>query len=180
MRSIDDLPASERALIRAQIEVAANDEDRLTPHKAAMKEAVEFCNEAMAKRVLILCHDMPPVEWMGHVRDWSTMRYPYTIYPVLTERNGVHPTAAWTIASYSMAKREPIRRALQSGRFDVLILDSDCNLATPDRTVFGGPGAAVAASIMPRATSVIALTPDTAVVISSRAESTSIGEAPDS
>lgn len=105
-------------------------------------QAIALANEMQAERVLVICPANIRIQWMERIRDWSTMRYPYTIYPILHGRHGVHPSAAWTIVSYDLARREPIWRALAQGSYDLLLLDEIHYLKTVDalrtRSIFGG------------------------------------------
>lgn len=124
-------------------------------------QAIALANEMQAGRVLVICPANIRIQWMERIRDWSTMRYPYTIYPVLHGRRGVHPTAAWTIVSYDLARAEPIWRALAAGTYDLLILDEIHYLKTVEaqrtRAVFGGGVAPVAEPLGQRAASILGL-----------------------
>lgn len=104
--------------------------------------AICFANEIRAKRALVICPASIRLQWVKRIREWTTMRWPYTIHAIMTSRNGVHPAAAWTVVSYEMARTESIHRALCKGLYDVIILDEAHYLKTPDarrtRAVFGG------------------------------------------
>src|SRR5207253_9578003 len=63
---------------------------------------------------------------------WTTLKYPYTVYPILHGRRGVHPTAEWTVISYDLARSETVWRALAKGKYDLLILDEAHYLKTID------------------------------------------------
>ena len=69
------------------------------------------------------------------------MRWPYVVYPILSGSRGVHPTAAWTIVSYELARSEGIGRALAKGRYDLIIIDEAHMLKTPEsertKAIFG-------------------------------------------
>ena len=104
--------------------------------------AIAFCNEVRAKRVLVLCPANIRLQWVKRIREWTTMQWPYGIHCILTSRSGVHPTAAWTVTSYEMARQPAIAKALAKGHYDVLILDEAHYLKTTDslrtRSIFGG------------------------------------------
>ena len=100
-----------------------------------------FANEIQAKRVLVICPASIRIQWATRIREWSTMRWPYVIYPILNSGRGVHPTAQWTIVSYDLCRTEGIGRTLAKGHYDLIILDEAHMLKTPDsnrtRAIFG-------------------------------------------
>jgi SWI/SNF-related matrix-associated actin-dependent regulator 1 of chromatin subfamily A len=104
--------------------------------------AIAFANEISAKRVLVICPANIRLQWAQRIREWSTQRWPYEVYPILNSKRGVHPTAEWTIVSYDLARTEAIGKALAKGTYDLLILDEAHYLKTIDtrrtRAVFGG------------------------------------------
>lgn len=104
-------------------------------------QAIAVANEMQAERILVLCPANIRLQWCERIRSWTTMRYPYTVYPILHGRRGVHPTAEWTVVSYDLARSETVWRALAKGTYDLLILDEAHYLKTIDarrtRTVFG-------------------------------------------
>lgn len=104
--------------------------------------AICFANEIRAKRVLVLCPAAVRIQWVKRIREWTTLRWPYTIHTILVGRHGVHPNAEWTVASYDLARTEAIGRALAKTHYDLLILDEAHYLKTIDskrtRAVFGG------------------------------------------
>lgn len=104
--------------------------------------AIVFCNEVRAKRVLVICPASIRRQWAARIWDWSTRPRPFTIHPIMHSRNGVHPTAAWTITSYELARTPAIGSALAKGLYDVVILDEAHYLKTSDsrrtRAIFGG------------------------------------------
>lgn len=104
--------------------------------------AICFANEIRAKRILVLCPASIRLQWVKRIREWTTLRWPYTVHPILVGRNGVHPTAEWTVASFDLARTEAIGRALTKTHYDLLILDEAHYLKTIDskrtRAVFGG------------------------------------------
>lgn len=104
--------------------------------------AICYANEISAKRVLVICPANIRLQWVQRIRQWTTMRWPYTIHAILNSRHGVHPTAQWTVVSYDLARTEAVGRALARGTYDLLILDEAHYLKTIDsrrtRAVFGG------------------------------------------
>lgn len=125
-------------------------------------QAIAVANEMQAERVLVLCPANIRLQWCERIRSWTTLKYPYTVYPILHGRRGVHPTAEWTVISYDLARSETVWRALAKGKYDLLILDEAHYLKTIDakrtRTVFGGghhPAAEALASCSKR---ILALT----------------------
>ena len=125
-------------------------------------QAICFANEIGAKRVLCIVPANIRLQWVKKIREWTTMRWPFTVYPILTGKHGVHPDAAWTIVSYDLARSEPIWRALAKGTYDLLILDEGLYLKTVDalrtRTVFGGGDDPIAAPLASRAGAILDLT----------------------
>lgn len=125
-------------------------------------QAIAFCNEVGAKRVLVLCPANIRLQWVKVIRRWTTMKAPYTVYPILHGRRGVHPTANWTVVSYDLASTPAIWRALAAGSYDVLILDEGHYLKTIDarrsRTVWGGGEKPAAAALFSRADAILDLT----------------------
>lgn len=103
--------------------------------------AICYANEIRAKRVLVIVPASIRLQWATRIREWTQMRWPYTIYCILTGSRGVHPTAEWTIVSYDLARSEAIGRALAKGAYDLMILDEAHMLKTIDsirtRAVFG-------------------------------------------
>lgn len=104
--------------------------------------AIAYANEIRAKRVLCICPANIRSQWEKRIRQWTTMRWPYTIYPIFHGRHGVHPTANWTIISYDLARTPAIGAALAKGLYDLLVIDEGHMLKTIDskrtRAVFGG------------------------------------------
>lgn len=103
--------------------------------------AVCFANEIRAKRVLVLCPANIRLQWARKIREWSTLQWPYVVYPILTGARGVHPTAEWTIVSYDLARTPAVGAALARGNYDLLIIDEAHYLKEGDskraRAVFG-------------------------------------------
>lgn len=127
-------------------------------------QAIGIANEMQAERVLVLCPANIRLQWCERIRSWTTLRYPYTVYPILHGRRGVHPSAEWTVISYDLARSEFIWRQLAKGRYDLLILDEAHALKTGDarrtRTVFGrfDGHAQIAETLASRSTRILALT----------------------
>jgi SWI/SNF-related matrix-associated actin-dependent regulator 1 of chromatin subfamily A len=124
--------------------------------------AIAFANEINAKRVLVICPASIRLQWVRRIREWTTMSYPFTVYPVLNGRNGVHPTAQWTVVSYELARSPEIGRALARGMYDVMILDEAHYLKTPTsrrtRAIFGGGENPPFEHLSSRVGSILALT----------------------
>ncbi len=125
-------------------------------------QAICYANELRAKRVLVCCPANIRLQWCRRIRTWTTMRWPYTVYPILNGRHGVHPTAQWLVVSYDLVRTSPIWRAIAQLNFDLLVLDEAHYLKTIDaqrtRTVFGGGDAPVADALASRCAHVLALT----------------------
>lgn len=104
--------------------------------------AICLANEMQAERILVLCPANIRLQWVKKIRAWTTMPWPYVVYPILHGRHGVHPKANWTVVSYDLARTEAIGRALAKGWYDLVILDEAHYLKTIDsartRAVFGG------------------------------------------
>lgn len=104
--------------------------------------AIAYANEIRARRVLCIVPANIRGQWERRIRQWSTMPWPYTVYPIYHGRHGVHPTANWTIVSYDLARSPAIGAALAKGTYDLLIIDEGHMLKTIDskrtRAVFGG------------------------------------------
>ena len=93
--------------------------------------AICLSNELGARRVLVVCPANIRRQWARMVRIWSTMPGRPLIYPIVHSRNGVHPTAEWTIVSYDLARSPAIFETLLKGRYDLLILDEAHYLKSP-------------------------------------------------
>ena len=104
--------------------------------------AIAYANEISARRVLCIVPANIRGQWEKRIRQWTTMPWPYSIYPIYHGRHGVHPTANWTIVSYDLARTPAIGSALARGVYDLLIIDEGHMLKTVDskrtRAVFGG------------------------------------------
>ena len=125
-------------------------------------QSIAISNEIQAERTLVLCPANIRLQWCERIREWSTLRWPYTVYPILHGRRGVHPTAEWTVVSYDLARTAPIWKALEKGSYDHLILDEAHYLKSNDaartRSVFGGGAHPVAEALASRARRTTALT----------------------
>lgn len=124
--------------------------------------AICFANEIRAKRVLVLCPASIRIQWVKKIRQWTTLRWPYVVHPILAGRHGVHPNAEWTVVSYDLARVESIHNALAKGYYDVLILDEAHYLKTAvsKRTcaVFGRGHADMVEHLASRSERILALT----------------------
>lgn len=125
-------------------------------------QAICLANEMQAERVLVVCPASIRLQWAKQIRKWTTMRWPYQVYPILHGKSGVHPTAQWLIVSYDLIRSESIGRALTRGKYDLLILDEGHFLKTIDagrtRAVFGGGDNRKFDPIASRAERIVALT----------------------
>lgn len=125
-------------------------------------QAICFCNEIGAKRVLVICPANIRLQWQARIQQWTTMRWPLIIHPIIHGRHGVNPEAHWTIVSYDLARTAGIWKALAEGLFDAIILDEGHYLKTIDalrtRAVFGGGQEPVAAPLASRAGAILDLT----------------------
>ncbi len=124
--------------------------------------AIVFANEIKAQRVLVVCPANIRLQWAKRIKEWTTMKWPYTIYPILKGAHGAHPTANWTVVSYDLARTEGIGRALAKQNFDLLILDEAHYLKTIDtgrtRAIFGGGDSPLFEPFISRCERVLALT----------------------
>lgn len=129
---------------RADVEYALGRNNTLVGDQPGLGKtpvAICFANEIAAKRVLVICPANIRIQWVNRIREWSTMRWPYIVYPILSGRHGVHPQAQWTVVSYDLAGTENIGSALAQGTYDLAILDEAHYLKTIDtrrtHAVFG-------------------------------------------
>lgn len=150
---------------RASIEYALGRRNTLVGDQPGLGKtpiAIAFANEIKAKRVLVICPANIRLQWAKRIREWTTLPWPYTIYPILRGGHGVHPTAQWSIVSYDLARSEGIGKALSKSQFDLLILDEAHYLKTVDskrtRAIFGGGSDPVFTAITPRCSRILALT----------------------
>ena len=124
--------------------------------------AICFANEIRAKRTLVICPASIRLQWVKKIREWTVLRWPYCIHPVLAGRHGVHPNAEWTVVSYDLARTEAIGKAIAKGHYDLLILDEAHYLKTADsrrtRAVFGGGHERVFEDFAARSERILALT----------------------
>jgi len=105
-------------------------------------QAICYCNEVQAKRVLVICPANIRLQWVKMIRRWSTMAQPYHVSSILKGRHGVDAGAEWIVVSYELARSPATGEALARGKYDVLIIDEAHYLKTIDthrtRAVFGG------------------------------------------
>lgn len=124
--------------------------------------AICFANEIRAKRVLAIVPANIRSQWARMVRKWSTMAWPYNVYPILNSRRGVHPNAEWTIVSYDLARTPAIGGALAQGKYDLLILDEAHYAKEADskrtRAIFGGGNNPPFEALASRCGAIMALT----------------------
>ena len=162
-----DVPADKElaAFQVAGVDYCLNRSDALIgdqPGLGKTMQAIAISNEIQAERTLVLCPANIRLQWCERIREWSTLRWPYTVYPILHGRRGVHPTAEWTVVSYDLARTAPIWKALAKGSYDHLILDEAHYLksieAARTRTVFGGGHHPAAEALSERAQRTTALT----------------------
>lgn len=119
---------------KADIEYASQRTNTLVGDQPGLGKtpiAICFANEISAKRVLVVCPASIRLQWARRIREWTTMRWPYSIHIIKNARNGVHPTAQWTVISYEMARQPAIGKALARGTYDLLILDEAHYVKTP-------------------------------------------------
>ena len=150
---------------RADIEYALRRKNTLIGDQPGLGKtpvAICFANEIAAKRVLVVCPASIRLQWVKRIREWTTMRWPYTVHPILAARHGVHPTAEWTVVSYDLMRTPAIGKAIAKGHYDLLILDEAHYLKTPDsqrtRAIFGGGETRHFSPIVENCGAVLALT----------------------
>lgn len=129
---------------RADVEYALRRNNTLIGDQPGLGKtpvAICFANEIAAKSVLVICPANIRIQWVNRIHEWSVMRWPFIVYPILSGRHGVHPQAAWTVVSYDLARTESIGRALAQRTYDLVILDEAHYLKTVEsgrtRAVFG-------------------------------------------
>lgn len=112
------------------------------PGLGKTETAIAFCNEIQGKRNLVVCPANIRLQWAERIREWSTMRHPYVVYPIIKGSSGVHPKAQWSIISYDLARSPAILNELNKFHYDCLILDEPHYLKEADslrtRAIFGG------------------------------------------
>lgn len=150
---------------KADIEYALHRKNTLIGDQPGLGKtpvAICFANEIGAKRVLVICPASIRMQWVRRIREWSVMRWPYIVHPIIHSRHGVHPTANWTVVSYELARTDAIGKALARGTYDLLVLDEAHYLKTIDsrrtRAVFGGGENPLFEPLAERAGAVLALT----------------------
>lgn len=129
---------------KASISYALNQTHTLVADQPGLGKtpiAICYANEIAAKRVLCVVPANIRGQWEKRIRQWTTMRWPYTVYPIYHGRHGVHPTANWTIISYDLARQPALLAALCKGSYDLLIVDEAHMLKNEEskrtRAVFG-------------------------------------------
>lgn len=129
---------------KASVSYALNQDRTLVADQPGLGKtpiAICFANEIRAKRVLCIVPANIRGQWEKRIRQWTTMPWPYNIYPIYHGRHGVHPTANWTIVSYDLARNPALLAALCKGTYDLLIIDEGHMLKNEaskrTRAVFG-------------------------------------------
>src|SRR6187402_3201892 len=124
--------------------------------------AICYANEIGARRVLCVVPANIRGQWEKRIRQWTTMPWPYTVYPIYHGRHGVHPTANWTIISYDLARQPALLSALCKGTYDLLVLDEAHMLKNEEskrtRAVFGCDFDPVREALAPRCGAIMTLT----------------------
>ena len=150
---------------KADIEYALRRQNTLVGDEPGLGKtpiAIAFANEIDAKRVLVICPASIRLQWVKRIREWTTMRWPYYIHPILNGRHGTNPAAQWTVVSYELARSEGIGRALAKGLYDLLILDEAHYLKTTDsrrtQAIFGGGERSLFAPLASRSGAILGLT----------------------
>jgi len=150
---------------KADIEYALRRKNTLVGDQPGLGKtpvAICFANEIRAKRVLVVCPASIRLQWVKRIREWTTLRWPYAVHPILHSRNGVNPEAEWTVVSYDLCRTEAIGKALARGSYDLLILDEAHYLKETDagrtRALFGGGRERLFDPIASRCEHILALT----------------------
>lgn len=142
-----DVPADEELapFQKADVEYALRRQNALigdVPGLGKTPVAIAIANEQRAKRILVICPANIRLQWVKSIRRWTTMAFPYDVYPILHGKHGVHPTAEWNVVSYDLIHTPTVWKALSRGYYDLIILDEIHYLKTVDarrtRAVFGG------------------------------------------
>jgi SWI/SNF-related matrix-associated actin-dependent regulator 1 of chromatin subfamily A len=125
-------------------------------------QAICIANEMRAKRVLVICPASIRLQWVKAIQAWTTMPWPFTIHPIMSARNGTHPTAQWTVTSYDLAATEAIGCGLTSQTYDLMIIDEAHYLKEPTtrrtRAIWGGGKDRAFHPIASRCGAIVALT----------------------
>lgn len=131
---------------KASVAYALNQKHTLVADQPGLGKtpiAICFANEIRAKRVLCIVPANIRGQWERRIRQWTTMPWPYNIYPIYHGRHGVHPTANWTIISYDLARTPALLAALVKGTYDLLVIDEGHMLKNEGskrtKAVFGDP-----------------------------------------
>lgn len=93
------------------------------PGLGKTNQAIAIANEIQAERVLVICPASIRLQWAKRIEEWSTMRWPVLIHPILSAKRGTHPNAEWTIVSYELASHPVIGAELAKMKYDLLVLD---------------------------------------------------------
>jgi SWI/SNF-related matrix-associated actin-dependent regulator of chromatin subfamily A-like protein 1 len=102
---------------------------------------IVYANEIGARRVLVICPAAIRKQWERRIKQWSTMRWPYLIYPVFNSKNGIHPTAEWVVISFALARNPALVAAIAKMNFDLCIIDESHYLkdgeASQTKAIYG-------------------------------------------
>src|SRR5580658_3568447 len=132
------------------------------PGLGKTETAICYCNEIKAKKVLVICPAQIRLQWASRICEWTTMPWPYTVYPILKGTHGTNPDAAYTIVSYDLARTSAIGKALAQEEYDVLIIDEPHYLKEADaqrtRAIFGGGKVHPFTPLAERSAAIIGLT----------------------
>lgn len=85
-------------------------------------EAIAFCNEVEATRVLVIVPASVRLQWGERIREWSTIPN-VNANVMLKVKDGVHPTSHYVVMSYDSARNPALIRAIGRYKWDVLICD---------------------------------------------------------
>lgn len=94
-----------------------------SPGLGKTPQAIVYANEIGAKRVLVICPAALRHQWARRIREWSTMDGKYLVYPVVNAKNGIHPSAEWTVISFALARNPSLVAALGRLNYDLCIID---------------------------------------------------------
>lgn len=87
-------------------------------------QAIMVANSLGADRVLCVVPAVARLQWADSIKVWSTIPRVYRgIYIIQASKDGVSPSANYTVISYDLLRRPAIYRALMALRFDLLVLD---------------------------------------------------------
>lgn len=132
---------------KANIEYALRRRNTLIgdePGLGKTAQAICFCNEVKAEKVLIVCPASLRYQWHKNIQEWSTLNggARARIHVTAKSKDGTNNLAEWQIVSYDLARAPAIGGPLSREHYDALILDEPHYLkeTTSQRTraIFGG------------------------------------------